>query len=61
MPMMMPRVVSTERILLARMASQAMSKPFFDFDEEIHGAAHVLLAASSLAISPSRMRMMRRA
>ena len=26
-PMMMPRVVSTERNLLARMASQAMSNP----------------------------------
>ena len=36
MPMTIPSVVSTERILFARIARKAISKPFFEFGQKIH-------------------------
>ncbi len=59
MPMTMPIVVSTERSLFAADRFPAKCAALRDLGEQVHAVARS--AGSSLATSPSRMRMMRRA
>ena len=54
MPMTMPSVVSTERSFVRDNGTPGDAQTFAYFRQEVH-----LWTGSSLAMSPSRMRMMR--